>query len=306
MIPLVAIRCITYNHEPYIRDALEGFVMQQTNFPFVAIVHDDASTDCTADIIREYAAKYPHIIKPIYETENQYSKGDGSMPRMMNRAVVATGAKYIALCEGDDYWTDPLKLQKQVDFLESHPDYSLVFHSVKFINEFGHEFPCYHQLREGEYRISDYGRKFRISTCSVMTVKAVVESIPHHPKFKVGDIVWWYTAARFGKLYCLRQTMAVYHRHEGGWSTQNKEKIWTDLILHFEAMRNVFPEQKQLYFKENIASCTLFLALNTIRKHSFMTGFKQFFSGFKYPLVYSRHILNFVSAFIMHKIGLRK
>ncbi len=125
MKPLVCIRCITFNHEPYIRDALEGFVMQKTNFPFVAIVHDDASADGTADIIREYAEKYPDIIKPIYETENQYSKRDGSLARIMNKVCEATGAKYIAMCEGDDYWTDPHKLQKQVDFLESHPDYAM-------------------------------------------------------------------------------------------------------------------------------------------------------------------------------------
>ncbi|MFG6426962.1 MAG: glycosyltransferase [Muribaculaceae bacterium] len=122
---MVAIRCITYNHEPYIRDALEGFVMQKTNFSFVAIVHDDASTDGTAAIIREYAEKYPDIIKPIYETENQYSKRDGSLSRIMNAACEATGAKYIAFCEGDDYWTDSLKLQKQVDFLEHNLEYGM-------------------------------------------------------------------------------------------------------------------------------------------------------------------------------------
>ena len=105
--PLVAIKCLVFNHEPYLRDCLEGFVMQQTDFPFVAIVHDDASTDHSADIIREYAAKYPDIILPIYETENQYSKHDGSLGRIMNTAVDATGAKYVAMCEGDDYWTDP-------------------------------------------------------------------------------------------------------------------------------------------------------------------------------------------------------
>lgn len=115
---LVSISCFTYNHEPYIRQCLDGFVMQKTNFKFVAIVHDDASTDRTADIIREYEAKYPEIIKPIYETENQYSKKDGSIGRIMNAAIDATGAKYIAMCEGDDYWTDPYKLQKQVDILE--------------------------------------------------------------------------------------------------------------------------------------------------------------------------------------------
>lgn len=119
---IVSIRCLAYNHEPYIRECLEGFVMQKTNFRFEAIVHDDASTDGTADIIREYAKKYPDIIKPIFETENQYSKHNGSIERIMNEAC--TG-KYIAMCEGDDYWTDPLKLQKQVDFLEEHEDYSM-------------------------------------------------------------------------------------------------------------------------------------------------------------------------------------
>jgi glycosyltransferase involved in cell wall biosynthesis len=125
--PLVAINCLVYNHEPYLRDCLEGFVMQQTNFPFVAIVHDDASTDGSAAIIREYEEKYPHIFKPIYETENQYSKRDGSLDRIMDEAINTTGAKYVAMCEGDDYWTDPLKLQKQVDFLEANPEYGLCY-----------------------------------------------------------------------------------------------------------------------------------------------------------------------------------
>ena len=126
IIPLVAIKCFAYNHEPYLRECLDGFVMQQTDFPFVAIVHDDASTDNSADIIREYATKYPNIIKPIYETENQYSKGDGSLARIMNATIDATGAKYIAVCEGDDYWTDTHKLQKQVDFMEQHNEYGMI------------------------------------------------------------------------------------------------------------------------------------------------------------------------------------
>ena len=128
---LVAIHCVTYNHEPYIRDCLEGFLMQKTNFKFVAIVHDDVSTDKTADIIREYASKYPEIIKPIYETENQYSKFDGSLDRVMETAIAASGAKYVAMCEGDDYWIDPYKLQKQVDYLEQHEDCHLCFTDYK-------------------------------------------------------------------------------------------------------------------------------------------------------------------------------
>ena len=100
--------------------------MQKTNFRFEAIVHDDASTDGTADIIREYEAKYPDIIKPIYETVNQYSKHDGSLERIINEH---THGKYIAICEGDDYWIDPLKLQKQYDYMEEHPECSLCFHA---------------------------------------------------------------------------------------------------------------------------------------------------------------------------------
>lgn len=124
---LVCIRCITYNHEKYLADALEGFVMQKTNFPFVAIVHDDASTDGTAGILREYAEKYPEIIKPIYETENQYSKHDGSIGRIMDAEIAKYNPKYIAMCEGDDYWTDPYKLQKQVDYMEGHEDVGLCY-----------------------------------------------------------------------------------------------------------------------------------------------------------------------------------
>ena len=133
-IPLVSIRCAVYNHEPFLRQCLDGFVMQQTTFPFEAIVHDDASTDGSASIIREYAEKYPDIIKPIFETENQYSKHDGSILRIMD-AAMHPDSKYIAACEGDDYWTDPHKLQIQVDFLESHPDFVIC----------SHDYRCYHQ-----------------------------------------------------------------------------------------------------------------------------------------------------------------
>ncbi len=127
---IVSICCATYNHQKYIRDAIESFLMQKTTFPFEILIHDDASTDGTADIIREYEVKYPDIIKPIYQTENQYSRGIN--PYLAFVYPRAQG-KYIALCEGDDYWIDPLKLQKQVDFLEVNPDCSLCFHASKSI-----------------------------------------------------------------------------------------------------------------------------------------------------------------------------
>jgi len=119
---LVSICCITYNHVSYISEAIEGFLMQKTTFPYEILIHDDASFDGTAEIIRGYENRFPNIIKPIYQKENQYSQERGiSVTYQFPRAR----GKYIALCEGDDYWTDPYKLQKQVDFLENNPEYSL-------------------------------------------------------------------------------------------------------------------------------------------------------------------------------------
>ena len=165
---LVAIHCLVYNHEPYLRDCFDGFVMQKTNFRFVAVVHDDCSTDHSADIIREYEAKYPDIFRPIYETENQYSKRDGSLRRIMNEAIDATGAKYIAMCEGDDYWTDPYKLQKQVDFMETHPEYSMCFHKVEVVSNIEEDLNLYGHLEEREYSAEEIYIKWTVPTCSVM------------------------------------------------------------------------------------------------------------------------------------------
>lgn len=121
---VVSIFCLAYNHEKYIRDALQGFVNQRCNFRYEVIVHDDASTDNTAEIIREFAEKYPDIIKPIYQKENQYSKGGNIADKYILPRVKG---KYIASCEGDDCWIDPYKLQKQVDYLESHPTCTFCF-----------------------------------------------------------------------------------------------------------------------------------------------------------------------------------
>ena len=125
---LVSILCTAYNHEQYIRSALEGFVSQKTGFAFEVLVNDDASSDGTAAIIREYAEKYPEIIRPFYQKENQFSKGIGYIYE--NIFYPHARGKYFAFCEGDDYWTDESKLQRQVNFLESHPDYSACVHNT--------------------------------------------------------------------------------------------------------------------------------------------------------------------------------
>ena len=127
----VSINCTTYNQEMYIAEAIESFLMQKTTFSYEILIHDDASTDNTREIIKKYEEKYPDIIKPIYQSENKYSKGvKVGYEYNFKRAR----GKYIALCEGDDYWTDPYKLQKQVDYMEANPDCTLCMHSVDLIN----------------------------------------------------------------------------------------------------------------------------------------------------------------------------
>jgi len=127
--PLVTIICITYNHESFISQALDSFIMQKTTFPFEIIVHDDASTDNTQLIVREYETKHPSLFNNIYQIENQFSKNELNI--WFDITFPVAKGKYIALCEGDDYWTDILKLQKQVDFLEENPQIVAAFHNTE-------------------------------------------------------------------------------------------------------------------------------------------------------------------------------
>lgn len=127
-IPLVSICCVVYNQAPYLRQCLEGFVLQQTTFPYEILIHDDASTDGSIDILKEYESNYPGLFHILYEEENQYQKGrKGSL--LFN--VPRSKGQYIAFCEGDDYWTDPLKLQKQVDYMVEHPNCALCYTQAK-------------------------------------------------------------------------------------------------------------------------------------------------------------------------------
>ena len=208
---MVSIRCLAYNHEPYIRQCLEGFIMQKTNFRFEAVVHDDASTDGTVAIIREYAEKYPNIIKPIYETQNQYSKHDGSLGRIMSAAC--TG-KYIAMCEGDDYWIDPYKLQKQVDFLETHLDYSMSHTSFRYFYEQENKFYISRDI-EINSNIQALGLKpenvlkdYRIQTLTILVRTKLYQKVVESDYFlfksgylKMGDVQLWYSLSMLGKIH---------------------------------------------------------------------------------------------------------
>ena len=225
---MVSIWCITYNHEPYIRQCLDGFVMQKTNFRFEAIVHDDASIDGTAAIVREYAEKYPDIIKPIFETENQWSKQDGAIDRIMEESC--TG-KYIALCEGDDYWIDPLKLQKQVDYLEGHPKCTMTCHRGALFSNYTRKMvgEVYCRHNNGQLDTEDVINKtgLYIPTCSILCRPFLIKCTPDYCKnCGIGDYPLQIFAAMNGNIYYYDQVMSVYRiDNSGSWS--GKQNFYT-------------------------------------------------------------------------------
>ncbi len=247
--PLVVVLCMVYNHGPYLRQCLDGFVMQQTNFPFEVVVHDDASTDDSADILREYAEKYPDIIKPIYETENQYSKGAASEAGKKIDAVINYGFKYRAVCEGDDYWTDPLKLQKQVDFLESHPDFVMCCSNhLCYQQESGkmEPTPVYDWVFDGnnapyfEITLDNYFEHWWIRTLTVMQRYYPYYAEMHKKGYRnLWDDSYYYTVLSHGKGALLRDVMGVYRRHSGGvWAGNDATKNYRAAIEHaFEIYR---------------------------------------------------------------------
>lgn len=250
--PVVSICCLTYNHEPYIRQCLDGFVMQKTNFPIEILIHDDASTDRTQDIIREYEAKYPNIIKPIYQKENQYSKGvKVSLVYNYSRAK----GKYIALCEGDDYWTDPYKLQKQVDFLESHPDYVMCSHKWDELLEDEKKI-CYgnptYVNQDGEtYNLNDFVHgKWCCQPLTIM-YRASALDLQYYNQFrKAKDITLIYLLLKQGKGYCLPEVMGTYRIHANG--------IWSGINLDNKRLQD-FSIKKTIYDVEQTKEAVIFI-----------------------------------------------
>ena len=221
--PLVAIHCLVYNHEPYLHDCFEGFVMQQTNFRFVAIVHDDASTDGSAAIIREYEEKYPHIFKPIYEIENQFSKRDGSLERVMNAAIDAIGAKYVAVCEGDDYWVEPLKLQKQVDFMEANIEYGLCYTDYNRLEDVNQILIESMFEKQNQYRPTSYEQQLLnpgyLAPMTWLYRHELIDIISKANVFTDGTYAYMLEFMYNSKVAYIPEVTAVYRSHVGSASS---------------------------------------------------------------------------------------
>lgn len=234
--PLVSVYCLAYNHTEFIRQALESIISQRTRFAFEIIVHDDASTDGTADVIREYEAKYASLVFPILRTENLYSQGKKYL--IHRDAFAKARGKYIAVLEGDDYWCDSRKLARQVESMESNPDIAICFCGTMVkIEATGEQYAAYVDRPEKRSQIPtptehttilDLARGNYIHTPGVMFRKFDASLMALFSTFPVGDWPLYMLAAREGNILFDPEIMAVYRVHgQGVWNGRPQaEKSW--------------------------------------------------------------------------------
>ena len=240
---MVSVLCATYNQEKYIGKALESFVKQKTDFKFEIIVNDDCSTDNTANIIKEYANKYPDLIKPIYQTENQYSKGIDFFVHIL---FPKAQGKYFAICEGDDYWIDENKLQKQFDYLENHPDYSFCVHNAIKVDlnskKVGEIFPV---KEDTDLTCEDFilGNGGFVATNSIFSRTQYIKQLPELFNDYAIDYMYQIYFSSLGKTYCFNDIMSAYRVNvEGSWTIRHKDndkamiKYYDTILKKLEAL----------------------------------------------------------------------
>jgi len=235
--PLLSVCCIAYNHEKFIAQALDGFLMQKTSFPFEIIVNDDCSTDRTPEILKEYALKHPSLVKPVFQRENQYSKGVDVVQLVIERA----SGDYIAFCEGDDYWTSPDKLQRQVEALEADPTLSGCFHPMRVYLEKEGRFrdslliPATIKPRYSLDDILDYRvGPFNIAQCGSLAFRRKpFITRPHFSVDGIGDIPLHALNALSGDYAFIPEPLGVHRKHEGGvtggWSLVSRRHLLVNM-----------------------------------------------------------------------------
>lgn len=252
--PVVTVRCITYNHARYIAQSIEGFLMQQVDFPFEILIGDDASTDGTVEIVRQYQAAHPELIRAVYQVENQFSKGRRPWRELYFN--LARG-RYIAVCDGDDYWSDPLKLQKQVNFLEAHPDYALCFHDATILWDDASRAP--QTLRPANlkqsYALEDLLVGNFIPMLTTLYRHRLFEMLPAwYLEMPIGDWPLHILNAQYGKIGYLPEVMAVYRLHAGGsWSSMDEGAQRRKEIRVYEMLLDNLGAEQAPYLRQGLS-----------------------------------------------------
>jgi len=268
---------------------MKGFLMQKTTFAFEILIHDDASTDGTQEIIREYEAKYPDIIKPIYQTENQYSKG---INISISYNLPRTKGKYIAFCEGDDYWTDKDKLQKQVDFLENHSEYSLCSHRFKVYNieeaKYEPEWEYYKEIFANNpdgisFTLEDnFLKHWLTKVLTTIIRKESIISVDFLQFTYFRDVHLFYYTLKEGKGFCLNFFGGVYNRHFGGVHSKIAGKANTSYNVYKDLyVKNRDDAVLKQLFRTGLMQKVYTDILNPQiqLKHSVKTAFEPFIYG---------------------------
>ena len=304
---IVSISCTTFNHERYIRQCLDGFLMQECNFAFEVLIHDDASTDGTQAIIKEYQEKYPDIIKPYFQTVNQWSQGVRGMNAKYNFS--RANGKYLAMCEGDDYWTDPLKLQKQVDFLEKHPDCSMVFSNAEVLIEGHSKSNSVRGLKKVTdsriYTSKEILNDWTIPTASVVFRKKDLDErlqvIASNKNFMFGDIVLFLYLSTKGKLFGMKDYMVAYRRHQGGATNFKLDiKFYERHLRHLIQLKKTFGKHVSLDVHYNtMADYALSLGLYNLSN-------KKVGAGLKYLIMSIWYNPKYITKYIRSKNFLNK
>ncbi|MGB4079367.1 MAG: glycosyltransferase family A protein [Prolixibacteraceae bacterium] len=274
--PMVSICCLTYNHEAYIKDAINGFLIQKTTFKVEIFIHDDASTDGTAEIVRDFADKYPDVIFPILQTENQYSKGVGPLT---NYVFPRARGKYIALCEGDDYWTDPLKLQKQVEFLEENEEYVAVAENGLVKNSITNEQYLFSEEPERDVSIQEMVFRRRFPTASVVFRSKTLNNFSNEVKQANDTILWCYLASK-GKFRYFVNVSSVYRRGNHGLVEGTNKFQWAQIVERWNnELIRLFGGK---HFNKQIAIDAIWLHYwDVYYKRKYSSLYEKYFSLFK-------------------------
>ncbi len=297
--PFVSILCITYNHEEYISKAIDSFLEQETNFPYEIIIHDDASTDKTPEIIKAYNAKYPNIIKPIFQTENQLSKHKKN-PLLI--AASCANGEYIALCEGDDYWTDSKKLTIQITEMQKNPNCDISFHPVfgKFIDKNKPEkVLAYHSDTCKIFYTKELilGAAKFCQTASLVVKTNILKTMPEwFWNVPIGDYFLQIIGSQNGGALYINKVMAVYRvSSSGSWSERmsHDENFAYDYYIRMLKSLDDINKYTQYKFTNEFGvirnKFCFYMAINPVlalqkRKEIFLTNSDKF--DFKRKLVW--------------------